>query len=48
MLFEQLEGQANQVVKIHTLVSRQALFVSGHDAGCQGFFFTTGNRSGLG
>ena len=32
-LGQQLQGQADQVVKVHTLVSRQTLLVKRHDAG---------------
>ena len=47
VLLQQLKGQANEVVKVHTLVGHQALFVARHDAGHQLRFIVLGLGQGL-
>ena len=47
VLLQQLERQADQVVKVHALVGRQAFFVARHDARQRAFFVVGGLRLGL-
>ena len=46
-LHQQLQGQTNQVVKIHTLISGQTLFVAAHDACNRAFVLVFGQGLGL-
>ncbi len=47
VLFQQLERQADEVVKVHALVSCQALFIAPHDGGGHALVFIGGAGQGL-